>query len=109
MSSQLAITSSFALTNVLIFTGDTFIEKGYIEVEEGIMTGFGPGSYTDRSNSKKPVISKAGYTLLPGLIDSHIHGLGGNVLSIEQSLRFGVTTVCDMHNEPEQIAKLKKV
>jgi imidazolonepropionase-like amidohydrolase len=54
-------------------------------------------------------ISKPGYTLLPGLIDSHIHALNGNILAIEQSLRFGVTTACDMHNEAIHIAKLKQV
>ena len=98
--------SLFVLTDVLVSTGDEFIEKGYVEVEGGNITRVGSGESTNTTNSKTPIISKRGCTLLPGLIDSHIHGLGGNILSIEQSLRFGVTTVCDMHNEPQQIAKL---
>ncbi|KAE9382082.1 hypothetical protein N431DRAFT_458622 [Stipitochalara longipes BDJ] len=109
MSHQQPMRNSFILTDVLIFTGDEFIEKGYVEVEEGKIKGFGSGDFPHTSTTEKLVISKAGCTLLPGLIDSHIHGLGGNVLSIEQSLRFGVTTVCDMHNEPQQIAKLKQL
>jgi imidazolonepropionase-like amidohydrolase len=47
--------------------------------------------------------------IIPGLIDAHIHALAGNTNSVEQSLRFGVTTVCDMHNEVEDIMRLKQV
>jgi cytosine/adenosine deaminase-related metal-dependent hydrolase len=76
-------------------------------VSVGLIKEVGTGQYG--STSTIPRISKPGHTLLPGLIDSHIHALNGNVLAIEQPLRFGVTTVCDMHNEAVHIAKLKKV
>lgn len=54
-------------------------------------------------------MSRPGNTLIPGLIDSHIHALGGNNQGIEQSLRFGVTKVCDMHNDPKDNARLSMV
>ena len=44
----------------------------------------------------------------PGLIDSHIHA-GGSTLALEQALRFGVTSVLDMHNEPHHVANLKEI
>ncbi|KAN0121889.1 hypothetical protein V8E51_000215 [Hyaloscypha variabilis] len=97
--------SSFVLTDVLVFTSDEFIEKGYVEVEGGNITRFGSGESTDTTNSKTPIISKRGCTLLPGLIDSHIHGLGGNILSIEQSLRFGVTTTKNTINSWPKLTK----
>jgi imidazolonepropionase-like amidohydrolase len=57
-----------------------------------------------------PVISRSGHTLLPGLIDAHIHASGGDiVLPLEQSWRFGVNTVMGMHNEPDVVASLKKL
>jgi imidazolonepropionase-like amidohydrolase len=85
-----------------------FIERGYVVVDSGKITHVDSGDYPELSATVS-VISKPGYALLPGLIDAHVHGLGGNVLCIEQALRFGVTTVCDMHNEPQHISKLREV
>ncbi len=99
---------SFLLTHVCIFTGDRFIESGYVLVSGGKIADFGAGECLATS-AAIPVISKPGYTVMPGLIDSHTHALGGNILCIEQALRFGVTTVCDMHNEQHHISKLKEV
>lgn len=51
-------------------------------------------------------------TLLPGLIDSHVHV---NMPSaecfkvLEPALSNGVTTICDMHNNPGLIQKLKEM
>ena len=52
------------------------------------------------------VIDGNGRTLLPGLIDSHVHIESSR--SLEQSLLFGVTTVLDMFSDPGLIATLKK-
>lgn len=57
----------------------------------------------------RPVISKPGYTLLPGLVNAHVHGLEGNVDCLEQSLRFGITTVCDQHNDMFSLERLSKL
>ena len=48
------------------------------------------------------VIDGHGKTLLPGLIDAHVHVHDGGVL--EQSLAFGVTTVLDMFAAPSVFA-----
>lgn len=46
------------------------------------------------------VVEGAGRTLLPGLIDSHVHAMGG---AREDALRFGVTTVLDLFGDPAQL------
>lgn len=51
------------------------------------------------------IISGAGHTLLPGLIDAHTHTLFPSEL--RQALTFGVTTVLDMFNTPDTVAALK--
>jgi len=99
---------SFLITDVRIFNGETFIEKGYVLVRDGKISQVGAGSPPSESTDL-PVLSKPDHTLLPGLIDAHIHSDKGNIASLEQSLRFGVTTVCDMHNELVNVEKLKKV
>lgn len=96
------------IKDVRIFTGDDFIEEGFVCFSNGCIVEIGKGQFQDGAHDAA-IISRPGDTLIPGLIDSHIHALGGNVHSIEQSLRFGVTTVCDMHNDPRDNEKLRKV
>ncbi|KAK5005368.1 hypothetical protein LTR16_006763, partial [Cryomyces antarcticus] len=97
---------SFLITNVRIFTGEEFIERGYVHVQDGKIAAFGAGEASSSPNT--PVLNRPEHTLLPGFIDAHIHADGGNTASIEQSLSFGVTTVCDMHNEHVNVKKLQK-
>jgi imidazolonepropionase-like amidohydrolase len=51
------------------------------------------------------VIDARGGTVFPGLIDAHVHLVPG---ALQQSLRFGVTTVLDMFSKPEVVADAKK-
>ena len=98
--------STFAIKDVRIFTGDEEIENGFVLVENGLIKAVGSSVPSDLNIT---VISKPGHTLLPGFIDAHIHADKGKELAIYQALRFGVTTVMDMHNEPPNVAKLKKL
>ncbi len=88
-----------------IFTGEDILESGNVLVENGIIKYVG----SDAPNTDVRIVSGSGFTLIPGLIDAHIHADKGKVLAVEQALRFGVTTVLDMHNEPVNVAKLKKI
>src|SRR3954451_10545641 len=51
------------------------------------------------------VIDAAGGTVLPGLIDAHVHLVPG---ALAQSLIFGVTTVLDMFSKPDLVARAKQ-
>ena len=97
--------ASFMIKDARIFTGEDVLESGNVLVEDGIIKYVG----NDTPNMDVRIVSGTGSTLIPGLIDAHIHADKGKVLALEQSLRFGVTTVLDMHNEPVNVAKLKKV
>jgi dihydroorotase-like cyclic amidohydrolase len=48
-----------------------------------------------------------GMTLLPGLIDAHVH-IGGGEQPLEQAAALGVTTVLDMWGDPGRLAPLEK-
>ncbi|KAF2201181.1 hypothetical protein GQ43DRAFT_431844 [Delitschia confertaspora ATCC 74209] len=95
---------SFIIKDVRIFSGEDTIENGYIYVEDGKIKSVGPSESTPSLSIL--TLSKPSHTLLPGLIDTHIHANSGNPLALPQSLRFGVTTVCDMHNELPHVQKL---
>ena len=96
--------TSFIIKDVRIFTGEEILESGSVLVENGIIKFVGK----DIPPVDVPVITAANSTLIPGLIDAHIHADKGQILATEQSLRFGVTTVLDMHNESWNVAKLKR-
>ncbi|KAJ1555534.1 hypothetical protein HK405_000824 [Cladochytrium tenue] len=99
------------INQVRIFTGTDVIESGYVVITDALIAEVGPGSGPSIESLPHgaSAISMPGHTLAPGLIDCHIHALSGNANSIEQSLRFGVTTVCDMHNSPHDNEELLKL
>ncbi|KAJ0364983.1 hypothetical protein COL154_000398 [Colletotrichum chrysophilum] len=105
----MGVVNSMLVKDVQIFDGTKIVEHGYVYVLDGKIAAVGEGNFNGELTTGFTVISKPGHTIIPGLIDAHIHALSGNVNSIEQSLRFGVTTVCDMHNDPKDNAELKKL
>lgn len=98
--------ASFIIRDIRIFTGEETIPEGFIYVQEGKIKAVGPASSTPKASIK--TYSKPGHTLLPGLIDCHIHADKANPVALPQALRFGVTTVCEMQNELANVQKLKK-
>ncbi|CAG7558177.1 unnamed protein product [Fusarium equiseti] len=107
-SDYMSSISTFIVEDVKIFDGHKFIANGFVYVRDGHIADVGSGK-PDRIIGQHTLrISRPQHTLIPGLIDAHIHALAGNTNSVEQSLRFGVTTVCDMHNEVEDIMRLKQ-
>lgn len=99
---------SFLITEVRVFDGENVIlPKGFVLVENGLIKSVfesAPYSLPDDCIT----ISGVGCTLVPGLIDAHVHSFD-EVQTLEEALHFGVTTVMDMHSEPEYVAKLQKV
>ncbi|KAE9966515.1 hypothetical protein BLS_006952 [Venturia inaequalis] len=98
--------TSFIIRDVRLFDGHNEIENGYVLVDFGKIISLAAGPPSSSSNIK--TISKPGHTLLPGLIDAHNHLHGGNVDALKQALRFGVTTIMDLHNEVDSFLKIKK-
>lgn len=95
-----------AIKDITIFTGDDFIETGTVLIKNGQIIKVLSSTDDTSLDDGIAIVSRPGHTLIPGLIDAHVHGLEGNVQCLEQSLRFGVTTVCDMHNDPHSLDKL---
>ncbi len=100
------MTDSIAFTGIRAFDGNRALTGVTVIIRDGIVTEItGAG----RSPSIPPgteTIPGEGLTLLPGLIDSHVHVFSTEAL--QQNLVFGVTTVLDMFTNPQWAAQIKK-
>jgi len=82
--------NSFAIRDVRLFDGKRVVPRANVTIRQGIITAVGPNVPVPPG---LPVIDGRGKTLLPGLIDSHVHVFRG---AQEDAVRFGVTTEMDM-------------
>lgn len=91
--------SATLISNARIFDGVSVIsECGHVLIESGRITQI---SLREPLSPESPckVVDASGCTLLPGLIDAHMH-VFQDVQLLEIAMRYGVTTVLDLHNEP---------
>ncbi|WP_104090252.1 amidohydrolase family protein [Arthrobacter sp. GMC3] len=89
------------IVNAKVFDGTTLREWTSVRFVDGLITEC---TVTSAAQEGDDVIDAAGGTVFPGLIDAHVHIVPG---ALEQSLTFGVTTVLDMFNKPDLVARSK--
>jgi imidazolonepropionase-like amidohydrolase len=92
------------IKNVRLFDGEKMIPRSSVIIDNGKIMGVGENTAIPQ-NAR--VIDGAGKTLLPGLIDSHVHLLGKE--NLRQSLVFGVTAVVDMFTSIQVMSEVKKM
>jgi imidazolonepropionase-like amidohydrolase len=90
------------IRGVRLFDGSRLVPRTDVVFEGGRITAVG-------SKAKAPagaeVIDGAGKTLLPGLIDAHVHVIAAEAL--RQSVVFGVTAVIDMFTSADLMRSMK--
>jgi imidazolonepropionase-like amidohydrolase len=91
---------STTICGARIFDGERSLGEGTVVVDGDVITAVEPG---DREPAPGDVDGR-GATLLPGLIDGHVHLRGAGNLG--QDLRHGVTTVLDMFSAPPQFTAM---
>jgi imidazolonepropionase-like amidohydrolase len=92
VASAQAPSNHFAVRDVRVFDGESTIENATVVVRNGRIAAVGKRV---RIPAELEVIDGKGRTLLPGLIDSHVHVFPG---AQADALRFGVTAELDMFN-----------
>lgn len=95
-SQQRAPSGTFAIRNVRVFDGEKVLARATVIVRDGKIAEVGENVTVP---ADVPAVSGEGRTLLPGLIDSHVHTFGN---SLPRALVSGVTTVLDMFTDHTQ-------
>jgi imidazolonepropionase-like amidohydrolase len=80
-----------AITNAKVFDGERVLGQHTVLIEGSSIVGI-----TDAVPSRASTIDAAGATLLPGLIDAHVHT---SVDGLRNALLFGVTTELEMQGD----------
>ena len=79
------MSEAIAITNVKVFDGSALSEERTVVIENGIISA---------ATTANTIVDGQHGTLLPGLIDSHVHLR--NVAELEQGTYWGATTMLDM-------------
>ena len=97
----------FVVRDVRVFDGEQLLPRATVVVRAGRIAAVkaDPTTASTDDTAGLPVIDGTGLTLLPGLIDAHVH-VWGNALA--ETLNFGVTTVLDMFSEPVAAQNLRR-
>jgi imidazolonepropionase-like amidohydrolase len=96
-----AAAGAFAIRDARVFDGEQVLPKATVLVRDGRIEAVGRDLEIPAGVA---IIEAAGRTLLPGLIDSHVHAWGS---ALADALNFGVTTTLGMFGDPAMLRELK--
>lgn len=94
--------SGVAFRGVRLFDGERIIPRVNVVVRDGLIAAVGE---TAAIPDGLAVVDGAGKTLLPGLIDAHVHAYGD---ARQDALRFGATTELEMFGAWPLLAEAKR-
>ena len=85
---------AFVVRDVRLFDGERVTERRTVVVRDGVIERVGGAEIAVPADVQ--VVDGRGRTLMPGLIDAHVHLSDSVDADLRQSLALGVTTVLDM-------------
>ncbi len=85
---------SFAVIGATVFDGEAFRADHDVWVEDGRIRAVGASLEIPDDVAR---VDGSGRSLVPGLIDAHVHTFG---TTLNDAVRFGVTTVLDQFTDP---------
>jgi imidazolonepropionase-like amidohydrolase len=100
--------ASSVIRNVRVFDGETVAERQTVVVSQGKIAAMGGSTIAVPAGAQE--IAGEGRTLLPGLMDAHVHlPLFGSAAALQQNLQFGVTTAVVMGAAPQLMTQVKSL
>ena len=97
--------STFVVRDVRLFDGERVTEHRSVVVRDGVIAQVGGAEVAVPAGAQ--VVDGRGRTLLPGLIDAHVHLTDETEADLRQSLALGVTTVLDMWTGGPRFERIK--
>lgn len=97
MSTFIVAAVTTTITGARVFDGERLTEHTAVRLDGGRVEALGDDTLLRPGDEH---VDARGGTLLPGLIDAHVHLLPG---ALRQALAFGVTTVLDMFSKPDTV------
>lgn len=99
----------YVIRNVRVFDGETVAEQQTVVISQGKIAAVGAAS-TVTVPAGAQEIAGDGRTLLPGLMDAHVHlPQFGAAAALQQTLAFGVTTAVVMATNQPGMAQVKAI
>src|SRR5687768_4389129 len=98
---------AYVIRNVRVFDGETVAGRQTVVIRDGNIAAVGA---TVAVPAGAQEVSGEGRTLLPGLMDAHVHlPLFGAAAALQQNLAFGVTTVVVMGTNQQAMSQVKQI
>jgi imidazolonepropionase-like amidohydrolase len=97
---------AFTIRSVRLFDGERVIPNASVAIAEGVIAASGSA---DAIRAEGEIIDGDGLTLLPGLIDAHVHAWGPLAKVLERNLLFGVTTALEMHCDGDGLTEANEL
>jgi imidazolonepropionase-like amidohydrolase len=91
-----------ALRGARIFDGERVITEKDVLIVDGVIASTDAPACIEARGAMLEEIDLNGRTIMPGLIDAHVHA-GDSDEALTQALVFGVTTVIDMFGPPQRL------
>ncbi len=98
-ATEVVAENSFAVSNIRLFDGERVLNNQTVLVKDGLIQGIDANLAIPEGIEN---IDGTGKTLLPGLIDAHVHTFG---TAQQDALRFGVTTAIDLFSDHRNLAE----
>lgn len=96
----------YVIRNVRVFDGEGVVERQTVVISDGKIAAVGSKVAVPPGAQE---ITGEGRTLLPGLMDAHVHlPFFGAAGALQQNVAFGVTTVVVMWAPPALVAQVKE-
>lgn len=97
----------FVVRNVRVFDGQRVLEARDVAVIGGRIARIEPAS--EHGFPDLVTVDGTDATLLPGLMDAHVHVSDSTAADLRQALRLGVTTMFDMFSAGPRFAAMKAI
>lgn len=94
--------ATLVIRNVAVFDGEASLGIVDVAIDRDRIAAIGPALAVPSAAEE---VDGTGKTLLPGLIDAHVHVIDERALA--RALTFGVTTVLDQMGPPDRLAALR--